>query len=282
VPLAVLVVARAIAGELAPGRLIARLAAILLAQFLISIEVFATMTAVGGLALFLGWSSAPADTGKRIMKAIPPIAIAYAEVAAIVAPYLYYLFAFGAPHGQMWSLHACSSDLLNFIVPSPTNALGAIPLIDRLAAPMVTCGIAQEEAYIGLPPIILAAAYAWHYWREPTGKVLVDTLVIICVLAMGPILHFRGAELCALPGKILGLTPLLDKALPARLMVFPFRLLAIIASLWFAQTKFGPAAKIALAATIVVSILPNLSAGCWTRPDDSSAFFTTDVQQSAQ
>jgi hypothetical protein len=62
-------------------------------------------------------------------------------------------------------------------------------------------------------------------------------------------------------------------------MVFPFLLLAIVGSLWFAATRFGPAAKIALAATILISMLPNLSAGYWTRPDDSPAFFTTDVHR---
>jgi hypothetical protein len=60
----------------------------------------------------------------------------------------------------------------------------------------------------------------------------------------------------------------LTMAFPVRLMMFLFLMLAIIASLWFAATKFGPAVKIALAATIVLSMLPNMSRGYWTRPDD--------------
>jgi hypothetical protein len=279
VPLAVLLVTRAIEGELAPGRLLIALAALLVAQFLIFIEIFATMTAMGAMALLLGWSFAPSDTGKRIVKVLLPIAGAYAATMVIVGPYLYYLFVFGSPHGQIYPLHEYSSDLLNFVVPAPTNALGTILLIDRLAAPFTTVSIAEVDAYLGLPLMLLAAAYAWRHWREPTGKLLVDLLIVICVLAIGPLLHFRGAALSEAPGKILTMMPLLDKALPARFMMYSFLLLAIIASRWFAENQFAPAVKVVLAAIIVISTLPNLSGHYWTRPDDSPAFFTTGLHQ---
>jgi hypothetical protein len=278
-PVAVLIIVRAIAGELASGRLVAAMAALLVAQFLISDEVFATMTAVGGMALFLGWSFAPPDTGKRIARTLLPIAVAYAAAVVILSPYLYGMFAFGAPRGAIWSLHSYSSDLLNFVVPAPTSEFGVIPLVSRLSAPFRPYSIAEVDAYLGLPLIILAAAYAWRHWREPTGKLLIDSLIIICVLAMGPLLHFRGAVLCELPGKILPLLPALDKALPARFMMYAFLVLAIIASIWFAESRFGSAVKVALAATIVVSTLPNLSAAYWTRADDSPAFFTTALHR---
>ena len=279
VPLAVLLVLRAIVGELARGKLIALLSALLIAEFLISIEIFATMTAIGGMALLLGWLFAPADTGKRIVRVLLPILAAYTAAAAIVSPYLYCLFAFGLPSGQMWSLHACSSDLLNFVLPAPTNALGTIPYIDRLAASFSTCGIAEEDAYIGLPLIIIAGVFAWRHWREVTGKLLVDSLIITCVLAIGPLLHFRGAVLGGMPGKILGMLPALDKALPARFMMYSFLLLAIIVSLWFAASKYGSVTKVVLAAIVVASMLPNLSGSYWTRPDDSPAFFTTALHR---
>ena len=266
VPVGGLLVVRAIAGELALGRFVAAMVALLVAQFLISIEVFATMTEFGGMALLLGWSFAPSDTGKRILRALRPIAIAYAIAAVILSPYLYSIFAFGAPRGAIWSLHSYSSDLLNFVVPAPTSEFGVIPLISRLSAPFRPYGIAEVDAYLGLPLIILAAAYAWWHWREPTGKLLVDSLIITCVLAMGPLLHFRGAVLGGAPGKILAMLPALNKALPARFMMYAFLLLAIIASIWFAANQFGAATKIALAVMMVVSTLPNLSGSYWTQP----------------
>lgn len=274
VPFAVWLTMRAIAGELAPAKFIAAMTALLVAQFLISIEILATMTAVGGMALFLGWSFAFPETGSRILRTLAPIAIAYTIAAAIVAPYLYGMFALGAPSGPIWSPDAYSADLLNFAVPAPTNQLGVIPPIGRLAAPFCAYSIGEVNAYVGLPLIILAAAFAWRHWREPTGKLLVDSLIIVCVLAMGPLLHLRGAALCGLPGKILPLMPALGKALPARFMMYAFLILAIITSLWFAASKLSSATKIALAAAIVLSTLPNLSARYWAHQDDSPAFFT--------
>lgn len=279
VPLAVMLVLRAIAGELASRRLIVALAALLVAQFLISMEIFATMTALGGMALFLGWSFAPADTGKRILGTLLPIAAAYAAAVIVLAPYLHAMFAFGSPRGPIWSLDAYSADLLNFVVPAPTSELGVIPLVNRLSAPFSIYSIGEVNAYVGLPLIMIACAYAWRHWREPTGKLLVNSLIIICVLAMGPLLHFHGAVLGGLPGKILPLMPALDKALPARFMMYSFLLLAIIASLWLAANRYGAGVKIALAATVVLSTLPNLSGAYWTQPDDSPAFFTTDLHR---
>ncbi len=160
-------------------------------------------------------------------------------MVVVVSPYLYYLFAFGSPGGQICPLHDYSADLLNFVLPAPTNALGTIPRMAALQRRSPPCGIAEVDAYVGLPLIVLAAAYAWRHWHEPTGKLLVDSLIIMCVLAMGPLLHFRGAVVCALPGKILAMMPLLNKALPARLMMYSFLLLAIIVSLWFAANQFA-------------------------------------------
>ena len=197
-------------------------------------------------------------------------------MTAVVSPYLYYLFAFGSPRG-FWSIHACSADLLNFVIPAPTNALGVIPVIERLAGPFATCGIAEEDAYIGLPLIILAAIYAWWHWREPTGKLLVDSLIITCALAMGPLLHFRGAMLGEGPGKILAMLPALNKALPARFTMYPFLVLAIMASTWFATSQSGSATKVTLGALIVISTLPNLSGSYWTSRDDSPRFFITPL-----
>ncbi|MGD0076040.1 MAG: hypothetical protein ABSD31_17115, partial [Candidatus Binataceae bacterium] len=279
VPLAVVLIVRAIGDELAPRTLTVALAAILVAQFLISNEIFATMTVVGAMALFLGWSFAPPEIGKRILRTLMPIAAAYALAVIVLAPYIHGMFAFGSPSEPIWSLDAYAADLLNFALPAPTNALGTIPLIGRLSAPFCIYSVAEVNAYVGLPLLIIALAYAWRHWREPLGKLLVDSLIITSVLAMGPLLHFRGAALCVFPGKILPLLPLLNKALPARFMMYSFLLLAIIAALWFAANRYGAKNKIALAAIVVFSTLPNLSAAYWTHRDDSPAFFTSALHR---
>jgi hypothetical protein len=274
VPLAVLVFLRAISGETRPRTFIIELTAILVAQFLISIEVFATMTAVGAVAIFLAWSFSPPQIRSRIPKLLLPTACAFALAMLIVSPFLYFLFALPWPHGPIWSAEGYSSDVLNFLIPASTNQLGVIPLIGRLAAPFCRYGVDETGAYIGLPLLAVFAVYAWHHWREPTGKLLVDMFIIMAVLALGPLLHIRGAVYCELPFKVFRLLPLLDKTLPARFMMYAFLLLALMVSIWFASNRLGVAANLALASLVAVFALPNLSASYWTAPDNSPKFFT--------
>lgn len=276
-PLAVLLVARAIASEITPLQLMVAMTAVLVGEFLISVEVFAMMTVFGAIAILLGWSFAPAEMVRSVVRTFLPIAAAYAIAGIVLSPYLYSMFAYGVPRGAVWTPESFSSDLLNFVVPSRAAALGAIPLFSRISAHFGS-GQCEADAYIGLPLILITAAYAWRHWRrDPVGKLLVDSLIIICVLAMGPVIHFGGAALMQGPGKILPALPLLGKVLPARLMLHAFLIVAIIASIWFAEGRFSRPTKRALAAIVVVSTMPSLSPAYWTSTNDTPKFFSTDL-----
>lgn len=276
-PLAVLLVARAIAGEIATRRFIAALAAVLVGQFLIGIEVFAMITVFGAMALLLGWSFVPKDSRRPIVRTFVPIAVAYAITALVVSPYLYSMFAYGMPRGAVWTLESFSSDLLNFVVPSRSAALGLIPAFSRLSAKFAS-GQCEADAYIGLPLILIVAAFAWRHWRrDPVGKLLVDSLIIICVLAMGPVIHLGGAAVMQGPGKVLTRLPLLGKVLPARLMLHAFLIVAIITSIWFAESRFTRATKAVIAAIVVISTMPTLSPAYWTSANDTPAFFSSNL-----
>ncbi|HEV2170600.1 MAG TPA: hypothetical protein VGR40_06615, partial [Candidatus Binatus sp.] len=194
-PLAVLLVARAIAGEISTGRFVAALSAVLAGQFLIGVEVLAMMTVFGAMAILLGLSFVTRDSARRIARTFVPIAAAYAIAGLIVSPFLYSMFAYGVPRGAVWTLENFSSDLMNFVVPSRSAALGALPLFSRMSANFAS-GQCEADAYIGLPLILITGAFAWRYWRrDPLGKLLVDSLIIICVLAIGPVVHLGGAAL---------------------------------------------------------------------------------------
>jgi hypothetical protein len=276
-PLAVLLVVRAIVGEIATGRFIAALAAVLAAQFLIEPESFAMLTLFGAMALLLGWSFVPRGTGSRIARTFVPIAAAYAIMALVLSPYLYSMFAYEIPRGSVWTPESFSTDALNFIVPSDAAAVGALPQFSRLAAKFAS-GQCEANAYFGVPLILIVAAFAWRHWRrDPVGKLLVDMLVIVCVLAIGPVVHFGGAALMEGPGKILTQLPLLSKVLPARLMQHAFLIVAIIVALWFSESRLSRSTKAALAAIVAISTMPNLSAAYWTSANDTPAFFSTDL-----
>jgi hypothetical protein len=275
VPLAVLVVVKAIDGQISRRTLVAGLTVILVGQFLISVEVFATMTAAGALIALLGYSFAPREIRSRLNALLIPVALAYGFSLLIVSPYIYGMLGNEWPSGPLWSLTAYSADLLNFIVPTPTCAIGSLSHIQALAAPFSTYGMAEVDAYVGLPVLAVAASYAWYHWREPLGKILVDSFIVVSVLALGPRLHIDGVDWGGLPGKILPLLPVLNKALPARFMMFSFLALSVIASNWLASAR--RAARTVVAGLLILSTFPNPASAFWVVPDNTPSFFTASM-----
>jgi hypothetical protein len=273
VPLAVYLVVLRFHMRISARQLALWLALLLFAQFMIAVEVFATMAVFGAMATVLGWSFADGETRRRLARLVPPFGAAYALSLFAVSPYLYYMFAFGHPAGPIWSAADSSVDLLNFLIPTRVNELGLIPYFEEVSRHFCENMIGEATAYLGIPLILVTAVYTRLHWREPLGKLLIDSLVILCVLAMGPVLKLSGAVVAGLPGRILTLLPPLDKALPGRFSVYIFLDLALIASLWFATSTLGPSVKVAIAGAIVVFQLPNLSAAFWARPVDTPRFF---------
>jgi cytochrome bd-type quinol oxidase subunit 2 len=185
----------------------------LAAQFLLSVEIFATATMFGSLALFLALTSTTGELNQRIRRVALLIAWAYGLALLLVTPYLYFMFASGVPRGQLWDTVQFSADLLNFLIPTSVNALGAAKSSGEVAATFPGNQF-ERAAYLGPILIGLAAVYGWRHWKEPLGKVLIDSLVVICVLSFGPVLHLGGRELVGMPGKGLAVMPGIDKALP--------------------------------------------------------------------
>ncbi|MGH7933876.1 MAG: hypothetical protein ACREQN_12035 [Candidatus Binataceae bacterium] len=250
----------------------------LVAEFLLSLEIFATMTMFGGLALLLAWSFGGYESRVRIRRMAIPIATAYMVTAAIVSPYLYYLFGHGLGRSPIWGPIAFDADPLNFIIPTVTTELGKISAFRTVAGRFPDISLADTGAYFGLPLILIAVAFAWRRWREPAGKLLVELLIIICVLALGAHLKVYGRIYpIALPWLALLHVPVINSALPVRFAMYADLILAIIAAMWLAQTGFGRLIKIAIAAVIVISLAPNLDAAFWSSPNDTPAFFTTSL-----
>jgi len=158
---------------------------------------------------------------RRIAKILPPIAGAYAVTLLLAGPYLYFMFAHPGPAGQFWSDSQFSADVLNFLIPTQVNLLGGLYAFHIISAKFQG-NIFECGAYIEPVLIALVLAYAWRHWREPFGKLLVDSLIIIWVLSLGPILHVGGKWLSPLPGKLFSVLPLLDKALPTRFTMYAF------------------------------------------------------------
>jgi len=276
VPLALYFVVRGLDATLS-FRLVAILTGVTLAvQLFISVEIFATMTLFAALALFLALGATNGALRLRVLKLIGVLACAYALALLLATPYIYYLFAHGHPQGQIWDTRQFSADLLNSLIPTEVNALGTFGPLQRFTT-RFTGNTFERTAYFGPILIGLAIVYARRHWKEPLGRVLIDSLVVICVLSLGPALHVGGRELIGMPGKGLAVMPMIDKALPVRFTMYALLILAIIASLWLAASAAGMGTKCVIALLAVLFSLPNLDAHYWITKSDTAAFFSTGL-----
>lgn len=275
-PLCILLVlscieAQKLAGQKGAGRVFRFtlwLALLLVIQCLISNEVLATMTMVGGAALIAAFILMP---GKRseLRLLILPIASAYCIAAIILAPFLYYAFVAGSPPREpIFPSSFFSADLLSFFVPGP------LMLIPPQGAPAIIAHSAtlwEEGCYIGLPLILIAIAYFAAHFREPRGRLLAGMFFLTAGAELGPVLYVNRHGIMRLPWTVVEMLPLVRQALPIRFGNYMFLILSIVVTLWFYQdtTRFK---KLAVA-SIVLAFLPNPALAWYRSIYGTPAFF---------
>lgn len=278
-PLLAYFAARRLAEEISELGFVLLLTPLLIAQFLLSTEIFATMTMFGALALLLGWSFSPSEPARRIIMLLRPVACAYALTLMLVSPYLYSFFAFDFRRTPLWSPWLFSADALNLIVPTPTMEVGRIALLRRISEAFQGKAIVESGAYLGIPLIVIARLYC----RRATSfsKLLGYLALIAAILALGPFLRLGGRLFpIGLPWYPLSNLPVLDNVLPIRWAMYAILTLALIASLWLAAADIRPAYKVAVALVAIVFNLPNTAAGFWVSAVDTPAFFRTSIYRS--
>jgi hypothetical protein len=273
-PLIVYVAARRLAGDIAQRRFVLMLTVLLTAQFLQSLEIFATTTMCGAIALVLGYAVTPRDAErKNISSLLRPVIASYVLTFAIVSPYLYYFIGFGFTSKPVWPPSYFNTDLLNFVIPTRTNQVGRLSQLAAISTKFPGGSIAENGSYLGLPLILVAVLFVRQRRQQPAAKLLIYFLLVICVLSFGPALHVAGRAIVAyMPWRLLEL-PVLRNAMPVRLSVYAFLDLAIIASLWLASTETNSILKATLVALLIVFNVPNLSARFWSSKVDTPAFF---------
>ncbi len=278
-PLAVYLTLRALDASIRRRTFIMLLALVLCAQFLLFIETFATMTMSAAIAIAIALLVTGESDRGRVRALIAPIALSYALAMFLLAPYLYYLFAFGFPHGTIWSTNTGSIDLLNFVVPVPTNALGRLDAM-RAISMNFRAGIYDTDAYLGLT-LVVAIAMAWRRWHEPAVRLLILFAAAIGVLAMGSWMQVGGCFIVPMPWMLVSTLPLIAKAMPARLTVYMFLAIAILCAMWMSTgSPRAPnrAAPRWLAGTLIaLSLLPSLDASFWATTMATPEFFSAGL-----
>ena len=153
------------------------------------------------------------------------------------------------------------SDLLAFAVPS--NFIN------------FTGNTTENGAYVGLPLLVLFALGLGIGWSRPAIRWLGLTTLLIAVLSLGPHLHINGyVTPLPLPWAAVARLPLMESALPSRLMAIAFLGIGIIAvSVYAAGTSRlqRVVTGIALVAGLVLVIVPWLPYPA--QPAAAPAFF---------
>jgi hypothetical protein len=240
------------------------LLALLLAQFLIAEEVVATMTVVGTVTLTVAWVFSQNDLRRRIEALAAPVSLAYLGMAAVISPWLYYMFA-DFRHTPLRSSNEHAADLLSMVIPTQTIELGDMSDLLRTLSSRFTSNIFENGSYFGIPLLTIAVWFAVNYWRTLAGKVLTLMLAVTIVMGMGPWLHVAGTEVIVLLWRLVKYVPLLDQALPIRISLYTSLILAVAAAMWFSTMHLWPWTRVAVACVVLASVLPNPSAHFWCK-----------------
>lgn len=273
VPLAVLLVLRRLNDEIRGATFVALMALTLAGSFMLSLEMFATLTFFGAIALALAVALGTEELRRRLYALIPHLALSYLIVMLLASPYLYYFFQPGFSRSPVNSPGGYSADLLNFIVPTPANALGTLAILAHISRRFAGA-VVETGACFGLPLIAIAMVFVRTHRAEMSARLLGWFAAIGALASLGPRLHVGGLELFGLPWKLPMHLPLINNALPGRFPLYVFLALGIIAAQWLADDATGRGAKIAGVAALAIFLAPNPSARFWIAPVDLPAFFT--------
>ncbi len=257
IPLLVYLVLLRLDEAIRPPVFLAGCALGLVLQFLLSNEIFATMTLVGVPALLLAWLGARGDVRTRLGSVGLLVAGAFVLAGIVLSPYLYHMFAHGAPTFPANDPEVYSSDLLNLVIPTPVTLLGGRAFAG--VTKQFTAGYAESGAYVGVALLLMIALVARSRLRDPAGGLLLWVLAVAVIASFGPTLHIGGRALAPMPWKVAMLAPLLRQALPARLMLYALLCLALLAAIWLHSATARPAARRTLAALSVLLFIPTPS-----------------------
>ncbi len=275
VPLIALSALKRLDDETSAARFAVMLAALLVTQFLCSVDLFATMTLVGGFSLVLALVLFNGDARIRLRRLIIPIVGGYLISAAVLSPYFYYLFAFGHPCGPIWRPDNFCADWIGFLVPRRTIWWSSADFVTAISRHF-RGNIQENSDYLGAALIVLVEIFRRRFWPTPAGKFLTILFLAFIVGAMGPTLHphIAGVQGFPMPWAIFQHLPLIENILPVRFMMYAFLVVGIMTAMWFASSSTRPLTKCIAAAAILASIAPNPQASFWVTRLDTPAFFT--------
>lgn len=234
-PLAALLVRRLYVGSIRPRWFVASMSAVLLVEFLTSIEIFATMTLFGGIAFLCYLVSLPREHRRDAFLRAAPLAAAYVVVGVVLSPIL--ISTLSSTPREVWvDVRSRSGELFEIVVPSSFSLLGRwFGGIRQLAGVDTAVPTSAPQIYLGLPLVTLLVSAWWRPERHPRFLLAFAGFVVLC--SMGPSIQIgRGATIPG-PYALLGNLPLLSHAFPKRFPVYVWLVAAVIVAQWLAGLR---------------------------------------------
>jgi hypothetical protein len=205
---------------------------------------------------------------------IVPLLGAGAIALALTSVFIYYALtgdvsnAFFAKFGDTFS-----ADALGFLIPTSVLRVGR-SWFSNVSATFYG-GTPEDGVYVGVVMALVVARYVITRWGRPGTRLLLAMLGLVVVLMLGSHLRFAGRWTIPLPWHWLSHLPLLFKVAPIRLGVYMYLIIAVIVALWLAQPRSHRVwlTKWAVAALLLITLLPSLNTGLWkAQPTNPSLF----------
>jgi len=259
-PLAALLVLRRRDGEISRRIFIIALGLVLALQFWTSTEVFASMVMFGVFAFLLGALLAGRGPAPELARIAAETFGALMLALVLAAPYLYFAARYSNPVSSV-SARDAGVDLANFV--TPTGVTWLHPLTSAGAAMKLRGNVSEQVAYLGLPLLLLIAAFAVEFRRSLLARCLIVFMLLAALLSLGGVAYADGSSLgVSLPWALLGRLPLLRFATPGRFLVYAWLAAALASSYWLARDSRA-ALRWGAFVIVALSLVPNLTGVRW-------------------
>ncbi|MEP7059600.1 MAG: hypothetical protein ABI828_02610 [Actinomycetota bacterium] len=271
VPLAVYLVIRRVDGTLPVRRFVVGLGLLLVLQFSISTEVFATLTFFGAVAM-LGAMAAVREHRAQVAAAAGWTVAAFAIAGVILIPLLTFVLK-GAPAKPIRPVISGSSsvDVASLFVPRHSTLIGGDTFHRYTARTLGTP--AEQGAYLPLPLIAVLVAAAWTLRKDRMTRWALAFGVVALVCSLGTYLHVSAHTSFPMPWTPFAHVPILADALPSRFMLYAGLGFAVVATRWIDAAE-RPWRRLSVGAVAGIMLLPNIAATDVHTPLRVPTFFT--------
>lgn len=259
VPLLVLLVVQRVRGDLSRWTFIAALAAALLFQLGLATELLATVCFFGAITWLIFFTFAAPKDRRRLWLVAGEIMVSSVIMAVLATPFLYYVLKdLKDVPADIHSPEQFSADLLNYLIPTEVTRVGG-GLFRKIARQFVG-NAAEQNAYLGLPLLLILLLQFRETLHRPYLKPLLLTWSVILVASLGPRLQIGGvATKFTLPWRWALHLPLIHQALPCRFSMYVALAAALAAAFWLStyRGRWDRARRFTLGLVACLFLLPN-------------------------